>query len=131
MNSQMVNGNGNNGIGDGLSANLDSQMVNDIGNNVNNFNFRKKFKKNREHFDLSVLHWNCNGLTSKIDQLKSYLLKKKPDIVSLNEIKCNTNSAIFNLNMLNYNSIFKVREGNMGGGVALLINKNHSFVSTN
>ena len=40
MNSQMVNGIGNNGIGDGLSANLDSQMVNDIGNNVNNFNSR-------------------------------------------------------------------------------------------
>jgi len=80
---------------------------------------------------LSILHWNCNGLTSKIDELETYLVLNKPDIVSLNEIKCNHHSAIFNLNMLHYNSIFKIRDAKMGGGVALLINKNISFEEIN
>jgi hypothetical protein len=83
MNIQMVNGIGNNSKCDGLSSDMNSQMVNEIVNNVNNFNYSKKVKKSRYCFDLSVLHWNCNGLSSKIEQLKSYLLKKNQTLYRL------------------------------------------------
>ena len=111
------------------------QTSNDMATNVNNNinsekSCNKKIKKNKhqscknkKNFNLTVLHWNCNGLKSKIDELETYLLSKRPDIVSLNELKCNNNEAIYNLNMLHYNSIYKIRNNNQGGGVALLINK--------
>ena len=73
-------------------------------NNKLNKNFQKK-----KAFSLTIVHWNCNGLSSKINQLNTYLTNNSPDILTLNELKCNTNSAIYNLNQLNYNSIYKLR----------------------
>ena len=81
------------------------QTSNDMATNVNNNinsekSCNKKIKKNKhqscnnkKNFNLTVLHWNCNGLKSKIDELETYLLSKRPDIVSLNELKCNNNEA--------------------------------------
>jgi hypothetical protein len=87
--------------------------------------------KNKKNFNLTVLHWNCNVLKSKIGELETYLLSKSPDIVSLSEIKCNNYEAIFNLNMLHYNSIFKIRNDKQGREVALLINKKLKYEELN
>ena len=72
---------------------------------------------------LKIFHWNCNGLASKIKQLEQYLHTNKPDIISLNELKCNDLTANLLLQNTNYNYTFKVRDNNKGGGVALLIRK--------
>ena len=95
-------------------------------NNKLNKNFQKK-----KAFSLTIVHWNCNGLSSKINQLNTYLTNNSPDILTLNELKCNSNSAIYNLNQLSYNSIYKLRENSNGGGVAILINSNIKFEEIN
>ena len=70
-------------------------------------------------------------MSSKIDQLKTYLSLHSPNILTLNEIKCNNNSAIYNLNQLEYNSIYKIREESKGGGIAILINNKFKFEEIN
>ena len=74
-----------------------------------------------------ILHWNCNSITNKLDEFKSFLSQNKPDIVSLNEIKCDSYDK---LNIHDYNVIFKCRS-NKGGSVALLINDRIKFVESN
>ena len=70
----------------------------------------------------SIVHWNCNSIKNKIELLKFFLSNNKPDVVFLNEIKCNkvTCNLLFN-EIKNYKCIYKYREKNNGGGVALLI----------
>ena len=36
-----------------------------------------------------IIHWNCNSLRNKIEDLKEYILINKPNIVCINETKCN------------------------------------------
>ena len=38
---------------------------------------------------LKILHWNANSIKSKIDNLITYILDNEPDIILINEIKCN------------------------------------------
>ncbi len=86
---------------------------------------------NKLSSSITIVHWNCNGLSSKVDQLKTYLSLHSPNILTLNEIKCNNNSAIYNLNQIQYNSIYKIREESKGGGIALLINNKIKFEEIN
>jgi hypothetical protein len=43
--------------------------------------------------NLKIIHWNCNSIKDKIDTLKAFLQDEKPDLMSLNEIKCNETEA--------------------------------------
>ena len=83
--------------------------------------------------NLKILHWNANGVTGKVEEIKNLINEFKPDVVSLNETKTNstTESYIYEICELGYKPRIKsrpdkkeiVREGNVnvGGGVALLV----------
>jgi exodeoxyribonuclease-3 len=88
------------------------------------------FKINKTK-NIKIVHWNCNSINNKIEEFKLFLLKYKPDIISLNETKINEITANYLLNSIqNYTFIHKHRNNNKngGGGVALIINKNIKFV---
>jgi exonuclease III len=55
-------------------------------NNTNDFEIDKLN-------DIKVNHWNCNSIKNKQLEFKNYLHVNKPDVVSLNEIKCCNNWA--------------------------------------
>ena len=82
---------------------------------------KKHYKKIENNKYFSVVHWNCNGIKSKIEELIVFCNENKPDFISLNEIKCNQMEANNNLNIKNYNYLHKTRNNNLGGGVAILI----------
>ena len=88
-------------------------------NNTNDFEIDKLN-------DIKVNHWNCNSIKNKQLEFKNYLHVNKPDVVSLNEIKCCNNWANELLNISGYNLIYKC-ENNYSGGVALLINDKFNY----
>ena len=78
-----------------------------------------------------IIHWNCNSIKSKDKLLELYLFYSQPDVVSLNEIKCDKFWAVQHLKILGYNAVFKCRESVngsevKGGGVAILLHKKHN-----
>lgn len=44
--------------------------------------------------DLKVIHWNCNGITNKINELQAFIHKIRADIMLLRETKLNSNSFL-------------------------------------
>lgn len=106
---------------------MNSTINNKSNRNQNTNNTPNSNNKNQNHC-IKLIHWNCNSIKGqKIEELKEFLMQAKPDIVSLNEIKCNKSNAnaIFS-DITNYNVIFKARS-NAGGGVALLIKNSIIF----
>ena len=72
---------------------------------------------------LKIIHWNCNGIKSKLDVLTQFLNTHKPDIMSLNEIKLSELEALLHLKEIaGSKGYFKCRNSN-GGGVCILINR--------
>lgn len=55
---------------------------------LNNLKQKKslKTKKRIEKKELFVVHWNCNSVKNKIEELKLFIDKNRPDVISLNEI---------------------------------------------
>ena len=43
-----------------------------------------KTQKILEKKEFSIVHWNCNGICKKIDEVVLFINKVKPDIISLN-----------------------------------------------
>jgi exonuclease III len=78
---------------------------------------------------IDLIHWNCNSLNNKIEELKSFCLKFSPAIISLNETKISEFNASYILNVENYTTIHKARDKNKNGagGVALLIRQDIKF----
>ncbi len=71
--------------------------------------------------DLKIFHWNCFCLTrAKVIELRDYVNKFSPDIVSLNELKMSEETANLMMRFDGYASYFKVRNKH-GGGVAIII----------
>ena len=83
--------------------------------------------------NFKMVHWNCFSLKNKIRDLDLFLKKSKPDIVSLNEIKMSAENANFHLRFEGYSTHFKSRlkGGDAGGGVALLIREPIKFETSN
>lgn len=95
---------------------------------VNHHNKNRCSKSDRKSKPLTIVHWNCNSIKGqKLEEFKEYLISSKPDIVSLNEIKCNRYQANdLLLNIPDYSVVLKTRN-NFGGGVALFIKKTFDF----
>ncbi len=91
-----------------------NSFVNIDKNSKINQNLKNKFK---------VLHWNCNSIADKAIVFNLLIQKQKPDVISLNEIKCSVEEANLYLRFDGYYPIFKCRNSK-GGGVALLVNEN-------
>ena len=53
---------------------------------------------------IKVVHWNCNSIKNKINEFLVFIQLHKPDIVSLNEIKCCETWANETLNINGYHS---------------------------
>ncbi|RNA20744.1 RNA-directed DNA polymerase from mobile element jockey-like [Brachionus plicatilis] len=89
-------------------------------------NSRKKKLKTKNQNNLTILHWNCKHLPSKLIILKQFLSIHKPDIMLLNEIKMDITLCNYHLNFQNYQTISKMINVS-GGGVAMLILKYLDF----
>ena len=78
---------------------------------------------------INMIHWNCNSLNNKIDEIKDFCFNHEPHIISLNETKLNDNRADYVLSIDKYNLIHKSRykDKNGAGGVALLIREDLKF----
>jgi exonuclease III len=48
--------------------------------------------------NIKIVHWNCNSINNKFEELKIFLYKQNPDIIMLNETKINdfTANNLFN-----------------------------------
>jgi len=108
-------------------------------NLVNNLTLNNSNKKKLKKIDkLKVLIWNPNKLYGKFEGFNELCKKKKPDIIGISELKCNTPELNYVLSRLNeaienhkikfkYEYVAKIRkhengrENNNGGGSAILI----------
>ena len=89
----------------------------------------------KQHLNtLNIIHWNCFKMTpNRSLELNSFIIKNQPDILSINELKLDQNSANYYLNFNNYTTIYKPRKKgcNFGGGVALIVKNQVEFIETN
>ena len=53
---------------------------------LNNLKQKKSLIEKIEKKELFVVHWNCNSVKNKIEELKLFIDKNRPDVISLNEI---------------------------------------------
>lgn len=87
---------------------------------INNIYTQKSIKNS-----LKIVHWNCNAIMNKIEDLITFINSVNPDIICLNEIKCSINQGYEAFNKIsNYKYILKTRDSNKGGGVAIIIKNN-------
>ena len=73
---------------------------------------------------LKIVHWNCFKLTdSRLIEFEMFLKIFDPDIISIQEIKLNTNLANFKVRFNNYSTHLYTRDrgSDRGGGIAVLI----------
>lgn len=96
-----------------------NQVPHYLTNNLNQSNTNKPSK-------IKINHLNCNSIKNKLLEFKNYLENFKPDIFSLNEIKCSDNWANELLYFDNYNTTYKCRD-NYGGGVGILTRDHIDF----
>jgi exonuclease III len=70
-------------------------------------------------FNIKIATWNANGITNKIDDLKTFLTTEKIDIMIINETKLTTNDKLY---FNNYKTYRHDRPTNTrAGGVAIII----------
>jgi hypothetical protein len=106
--------------------------------NSNNSSENSNNKKLKKIDKLKVLIWNPNKLYGKFEGFNDLCKKKKPDIIGISELKCNTPELNYVVSRLNeaienhrikykYEYVAKIRklengrENNNGGGSAILI----------
>ena len=70
---------------------------------------------------ISILQWNCNGVNSRIAELKNYIHYNSPSIICLQETKL-TDKKQFKL--INYSIVRKDRPSSKNGGGTLIAIKN-------
>ena len=120
-----------NDINDNERNDNDNNLINNNNNcnsTVDNFLTNTQMHESNliQDSQFKIIHWNCNSVKNKASELKQFLIINKPDLLSLNEIKCDKYWANVTLNIENYNLVYKCRN-NKGGGVAFLIKKCHVF----
>lgn len=78
--------------------------------------------------ELKIIQWNCSQLNSKLLLIKQFLIDSKPDIIMLNEIKCDKSESngLYNY-FSNYKCLTKCRNS-FGGGVAIIIKNDIEFL---
>lgn len=85
--------------------------------------------------NFKIVHWNSFKLTTeRIEELRIFIKKEKPDIVCLNETKLSIENVNYLVRFDNYNVVARPRKKNPdhGGGVIILIKNtiNYSDVSS-
>lgn len=91
---------------------------------MNNHANQHNFSNN----SLSIIHWNANSLKNKISKFKIFLNNFNPDIICINETKCNDTTAAKYLILNNYKMIHRQRYNkNGGGGVCMYIHNRISY----
>lgn len=63
----------------------------------------------------SIIHWNANSLKNKTEYFDLFLNLHKPEIISINETKCDNNTANKYLLFNNYTLIHKERQNGVNG----------------
>ena len=79
--------------------------------------------------NLKIVTWNCFSFRNKVEQIRSFLQREKPDVMGFNEIKLSTAEANLYINFDGYISLVRLREknGDKGGGVAILVKSSLQF----
>ena len=123
------------------TSQIDQPTITNFVNNIDNLSSTITHINSQNHLNIQdefiheptvsikniiVNHWNCNSIKNKELEFKLFLQQNKPDIVSLNEIKCCNNLANYIFNIEGYNSVFKCKD-NRSGGVALVIKESIEF----
>lgn len=76
----------------------------------------------RKHYlekQLIVLQFNCNGISSRLSELKLYIYAKKPEVVCLSETWLKKHQPKF----IGYDAVWKNRVGAEKGGLGILIRR--------
>lgn len=81
---------------------------------------------NNKNKQFKIAHWNCTYSRNKISLIEQFLNKNNPDILMLNEIKCNKAQADMFPNFDGYINVNECRN-EYGGGVAMLIKNSINF----
>ena len=110
--------------------NVKNSFVNNKYSFLNNKNNNRNKINNNESEKIVLVHWNCNSVNNKIDELKLFCVKYKPHIITLNKTD---DKAQYILQIDKYVLIHKSRrvDKNGAGGVALLIREDLKFCSKN
>ena len=79
--------------------------------------------------NLKIVTWNCFSFRNKVEQIRSFLQREKPDVMGFNEIKLSTAEANLYINFDGYISLVRLREknGDKGGGVVILVKSSLQF----
>ena len=62
--------------------------------------------------NLKIVTWNCFSFRNKVEQIRSFLQREKPDVMGFNEIKLSTAEANLYINFDGYISLVRHREKN-------------------
>lgn len=73
---------------------------------------------------LNILHWNCNGIKNKTQELYALITKTRADIILLNETKLNPSNKLKFNNYLTYRTDNPARKGKPSfGGTAVVVHR--------
>ncbi len=78
-------------------------------------------------YDLNILQWNCNGISSKLTELSDFIHQNDIKIAVLQETKLGKKST--NPNLPNFTLIRKDRTSDKGGGLATYVHKSLMFMN--
>ena len=73
---------------------------------------------------LRIITWNANSVRNKMEELKIFLNRESPDIMTITETKLQPTDK---LKLNNYSIVRRDRENEYGGGVMILIKKGIPF----
>lgn len=74
--------------------------------------------------NLKIIHWNANGITKIINELKAFISTNNPDIILLNETYLKPNLSLKIPNFITYrNDLPLIRGSSAHGGTAILVHR--------
>lgn len=78
------------------------------------------------HEQIEIFQWNCNGLYSRLSELKNYIYKNNPHIICLQETRLTSKK---NFKLPNYSIVRRDRPPpTQGGGTLIAIRNNIPFI---
>jgi hypothetical protein len=79
-----------------------------------------------DEYDLNILQWNCNGISSKTTELSNFIHQNDIKVAVLQETKLGKKSN--NPTIPNFTLVRKDRTSDKGGGLATYIHKSLQFM---
>ncbi len=110
-----------------IKSHLNSTHVKNLIINKNRYSTTPEGNKtqNSHQSKINIIHWNCNFLKNKLPDILNYIEIESPDVICLNEIKCESSEEVNHLlrSLKEYSNISRVRTKSGGGVLILYKNK--------